>query len=48
LFQHHLRTFTKSIQNSQHIWMEIPGVGHNSTEMFTHSKFIRKLNELEF
>lgn len=48
LFQHHLRTFTKSIQNSQHIWMEIPGVGHNSAEMFTHSEFITKLKTLDF
>ena len=48
LFQHHLRTFTKSIQDSQHIWMEIPGVGHNSAEMFTHSEFITKLKTLDF
>jgi len=48
LFQHHLRTFTKSIQNSQHIWMEIPGVGHNSAEIFTHPKFITKLKTLDF
>jgi hypothetical protein len=48
LFQHHLRTFTKSILNSQHIWMEIPGVGHNSAEIFTHPTFITKLKTLDF
>jgi hypothetical protein len=48
LYKHHLRTFVKNSPKSQNIWLEIPGVGHNSTEMFTHSKFITKLKTLDF
>ncbi len=48
LYRHHLSSFVKAIPNPQHIWIEIPGVGHNSTEMFTHTKFIKKLKTLDF
>jgi len=48
LYRHHLSYFIKSVPNSQHIWIEIPGVGHNATEMFTHTKFIKKLKTLDF
>jgi len=48
LYRHHLSYFVKKVPNSQHIWLEIPGTGHNSTEMFTHTKFITKLKTLDF
>jgi pimeloyl-ACP methyl ester carboxylesterase len=48
LYRHHLSPFVKAIPNPQHIWIEIPGVGHNSTEMFMHTKFIKKLKALDF
>ncbi len=48
LYRHHLNQFVKKVPNSQHIWLEIPGVGHNSTAMFTHSKFIEELKTLDF
>jgi hypothetical protein len=48
LYQHHLRPFVKKAPKSQHIWLEIPEVGHNSTEMFTHPKFITELKTLDF
>jgi len=48
LYRHHLNQFVKKVPNSQHIWLEIPGVGHNSSEMFTHSKFIKELKTLDF
>ena len=43
IYQHHLSYFVENGPNSQHIWIEIPGVGHNATDMFTHAKFIKKL-----
>ncbi len=48
LYKHHLSHFVKNSTKSQHIWLEIPGVSHNSSEMFTHSKFITKLETLDF
>ena len=48
LYRHHLSPFVKTIPNFQHIWIEIPGVGHDATEMFTHTKFIKKLKALDF
>ena len=48
LYRHHLSYFIKNVPNSQHIWIEIPGVGHNATEMFTHTKFTQKIKTLDF
>jgi len=48
LYRHHLSSFVKVISNPQHIWIKIPEVGHNSTEMFTHTKFIKKIKTLDF
>jgi pimeloyl-ACP methyl ester carboxylesterase len=48
LYKHHLRPFVKNSSKSQHIWLEIPKIGHNPTEMLTHSKFITKLKTLDF
>ena len=48
LCQHHLMPFVKKAPKSQHIWLEIPEVGHNSIEMFTHPKFITELKTLDF
>ena len=44
LYKHHLmRSFFKSSPKSQHIWLEIPKVGHEATEIFTHPRFITEL-----
>jgi hypothetical protein len=40
--------FVKSSPKSQHIWLEIPEVGHKATEIFTHPRFIKELMTLEF
>ena len=48
LYRRHLNQFVKDVTNSQHIWLEIPGIGHNPSEMFTHTKFIKKLKTLDF
>jgi len=48
LYKHHLGLLVKNSPESQHIWLEIPDVGHNSTEMFNHPKFIKKLKTLNF
>ena len=48
LYKHHLRSFTKSSPNSQHIWLEIPEVGHDATEIFAHPRFITELKTLDF
>jgi hypothetical protein len=48
LYKHHLRPFVKNASKSQHIWLEVPEVGHNSTEMFTHPIFITELKALDF
>ena len=48
LYKHHLKQFVKNPLESPHIWLEIPEVGHDSTEIFTHPKFIIKLKTLGF
>ncbi len=48
LYRHHLSFFIENVPNSQHIWIEIPGVGHNAAEMFTDTKFTRKIKTLDF
>lgn len=48
LYKHHLRSFSKSAPQSQHIWLEIPEVGHEATEIFTHPRFIAELKALGF
>jgi pimeloyl-ACP methyl ester carboxylesterase len=48
LYKYHLRHFVKDSIKSQLIWLEIPDVGHNSTEMFNHPKFIKTLKALNF
>jgi len=48
LYKHHLRSFVKSFPKSQHIWLEIPEVGHEATEILTHPRFITQLKALEF
>ena len=48
MYKHHLRSFVKSSPRSQHIWLEIPEVGHEATEIFTHPRFITELKALEF
>jgi hypothetical protein len=40
LYKHHLGYLAKGSPKSQHIWLEIPEVGHETTEMFTHPRFI--------
>ncbi len=46
LYKHHLQSFVNGGQNSKHHWMVIPGVGHDSNEMFTHNEFVKKLKIL--
>lgn len=48
LYKHHLNRYVNDSTKSQGIWLEIPEVGHNSTEIFTHPKFIKKLKALTF
>jgi hypothetical protein len=48
LYKHHLGPFVKSSPNSRHIWLEIPEVGHEATEIFTHPRFITELKTLGF
>jgi hypothetical protein len=48
LYEHHLRSFVKSSPKSQHIWLEIPEVGHEAAEIFTHPKFITELHTRNF
>jgi hypothetical protein len=48
LYRHYLRSFIKNAAKSKHIWLEIPDVGHNSIEMFTHPKFITELKTSGF
>ena len=47
LYKHHLGNYEKNSLESQHIWLEIPEVGHDSTEIFTHPKFITKIKTLD-
>jgi hypothetical protein len=47
LYKHHLRLFVKGSTKSQHIWLEIPEVGHEATEIFTHPRFIIELRSLD-
>jgi hypothetical protein len=48
LYKHHLRSFVETSSKSQHIWLEIPEVGHDTTEIFTHPRFITELKRVEF
>ena len=48
LYKYHLDQVAGSSSANRHIWLEIPEVGHNSTEMLTHPKFIEKLLALGF
>jgi pimeloyl-ACP methyl ester carboxylesterase len=48
LYKHHLGNFEKISFESQHIWLEIPEVGHDATEIFTHPRFITELKALDF
>ncbi len=43
LYKHHLQSFVNAGQKSKHHWMVIPGVGHDSNEVFTHSEVIKRL-----
>lgn len=48
LYRYYLSRFTEDGLSPQHVWVEIPGVGHNAAEMFTHPKFVREIKSLEF
>lgn len=48
LYKHHLGHFVKTPLESRHIWLEIPEVGHDATEIFAHSSFISELKTLDF
>lgn len=48
LYQHHLILFSKDVQNSNHRWAIIAGVGHDASEMFTHTTFIKELKSLTY
>jgi hypothetical protein len=48
LYKHHLGHFVKTSLESPHIWLEIPEVGHDATEIFTHPRFITELKTLDF
>ena len=48
LYKHHLGPFVKTSLESQHIWLEIPEIGHDATKIFTHPRFISELESLDF
>ena len=48
LYRHHLKSIVKSSPKSQHIWLEIPEVGHEATEIFSNPRFITELKTLDF
>jgi hypothetical protein len=48
LYKHHLFIFSNDIQNSNHHWVTIAGLGHDAREMFTHTTFIKKLKALTY
>jgi len=48
LYKHHLGHFVKTSLETPHIWLEIPEVGHDATEIFTHPRFITELKTLDF
>lgn len=48
LYEHHLKFFLKDVQNLNHHWAIIAGVGHDSNEMFTNKTFIKALKILTY
>jgi len=44
----HLRIFDINYHETPHVWMEIPEVGHDAEEIFTHSDFLNRLRTLGF
>lgn len=44
LYKHHLQSLSMDRESYRHIWLELAGVGHDSTEMFTNDYFITKLH----
>lgn len=46
LYKHHLQSFVHGEENSKHYWLVLPGVDHDSNEMFTHDEVIKKLEIL--
>jgi hypothetical protein len=48
LYKHHLGNFVLTSLESQHIWLEIPEVGHDATEIFTHPRFVTELKTSDF
>jgi len=47
LYKHHLGHFVKISFESPHIWLKIPEVGHDATEIFTYPRFITELKILD-
>lgn len=45
LYKHHLQSLFRDFESNRHIWLEILGVDHDSTAMFTHDDFISKLQD---
>ena len=48
VYKYHLNQVAGGSFATQHIWLEIQEVGHDATEILTHSKFIEKLIALDF
>jgi len=45
LYKHHLQRLPAQVAESIHAWIEIPGVGHDAAEMFTHPVTIEALHD---
>jgi pimeloyl-ACP methyl ester carboxylesterase len=43
LYKYHLSGYFQDDNTSDHIWIEIPDVGHNAKDMFLHPHFIKKM-----
>jgi hypothetical protein len=48
LYKYHLEQAARKSLSSHHTWLEIPNVGHDSTEMLTHIDVINELKALGF
>jgi pimeloyl-ACP methyl ester carboxylesterase len=46
LYKHHLTSISKGVHSPNHQWAAIAGVGHDSSEMLTHERFIDALKNL--
>ncbi len=46
LYKYHLNNYFVEESKSNHIWIEISGVGHNAKGMFLHPHFVKKMMDV--